>query len=451
MGGISQSSYPLTTQGHYEKIHINKIKIIDWLPSRTQFGDIVSLAKSIKERGDVEVPIKVRKCDDGFYELVWGRRRLEAAKIAGLTEISCIVEVLDDKDIFLKNTLENLHRKDKNVIEEAELFAVWKQKFGLSYESLSESLGIDKKYIYNRISLLSLPEDLRNLIKNDPNNRFGVYHGLLLLKLKDRALQEKLGREVIEKNLTTRQLEARIREIENSLNSLHYDDIKHDRGSEPVYYDITLPLSTKITNPMFPRPKIIKCRRRKNLINIQILEIPSHFGTHIDLPQKFHKQAPSLQQMPLEKFMGHGAVLNTPKEENEPITLHDIRNNEVKIFENDIVFFYTGWAKRYGTKSYIRHPYLTTHLVYWLVQKKVKLIGIDTPTIETPYHLRGNRFDYPLHKILSSHNILVVESLGDMAMLAGKRAYIYALPVYFEGADSCLVKVIARLFQPITV
>jgi ParB family chromosome partitioning protein len=56
------------------------------------------LARSLKFKGDVDVPLKVRPVGRGRYELIWGYRRLTAAKLAGLERISCIVEEVDDEE-----------------------------------------------------------------------------------------------------------------------------------------------------------------------------------------------------------------------------------------------------------------------------------------------------------------------------------------------------------------
>jgi len=432
------------------KIDVNKIRYIPWLPERTELGDVVSLARSIQRRGDVDVPIKVRKTNDGYYELVWGKRRVEAAKLAGVTELTCIVEDLSDEEVFRQHVIENMYRKEKNCIEEAEFFAEWKRRFNVTYELIAQSLGIDKKYVYNRVALLSLSQKLREKIKQDSNNRFGVYHGLLLLKLKDKALQEKLGMEVIEKGLTTRELEKKIEEIEKgcSVQTPPKDEESDEHGSRVTYVDITLPLSERIRNPLFPPPKIKRIRikkQRRRLINIQKIVLPTHVGTHIDSPHQFIKNGMKLEQFPLERFIGRGVVLHTSKQENEPIRLSDIKQNVVKIFEGDIVFFYTGWAKKYGTEKYTHHPYLSTDVVYWLIEKKAKLVGVDTPTIEKPYNMREKGFNYPLHRLLLSNNILIIEGLGDMEMLAGKRVYVYAMPVVIKEADSYLVRVVAKV------
>jgi ParB family chromosome partitioning protein len=149
-----------------QKIDVTTISLIDWLPERVDMGDIVSLARSIKKKGDVDVPIKVRRTDTGAYELIWGRRRLEAAKLAGISKISCIVENnASDEEVFRQHAVENLHRQEKNCIEEAEFFEAWKRRLNTTYDKIAQILGLDSKYVYNRTALLSLPVSLRKKLK----------------------------------------------------------------------------------------------------------------------------------------------------------------------------------------------------------------------------------------------------------------------------------------------
>mgnify|MGYP001097155024 CR=1 FL=1 len=446
-----------------QKIDINRIRLIEWLPEREEIGDIVSLTRSIQSKGDVDVPIKVRKTPTGEYELIWGRRRLDAAKLAGLRKITCIVEDnISDEEVFRQHAIENLHRLEKNCIEEAEFFEAWRQRLNTTYESIAQKLGINEKYVYNRVALLSLPNKLREKIKKDPNRSFGVYHGLLLLKIKDKKLQEELGFEVIKEQMSTRELKVKIENLlkTSKKESLLSDEKFHDKKSlfagpkfqsNSVYefFDLTLPFSEKLVNPLFPPMRIkVKQNKRSNLIRkVQVLMFSTHTGTHMDSPHEFIKGGKRIEELPLERFIRRGVILNTPKHENEPIKISDVRENDVRILEKDMVLFYTGWAEKYGTERYLYHPYISEELASWLIKRKVDLIGIDTPTIEKPLHLRKNNFNYPLHRFLFENDVLIVEGLGDMQKLTGRRVTVYVMPIVFTGANSYPVKVLARVIK----
>ena len=89
-----------------------KIKVEDIIPNtyqpRKYFDEdaLNELAQSIGQHGIIQ-PLTVRKCGE-FYELVAGERRLRASKIAGLTEVPCILVDMTDVESAQVALLENL-------------------------------------------------------------------------------------------------------------------------------------------------------------------------------------------------------------------------------------------------------------------------------------------------------------------------------------------------------
>jgi ParB family chromosome partitioning protein len=158
------------------------------------------------------VPIKVRRRRTGDYELVWGHRRLYADELAGLSEISALVEDMVEEEVLRQQIVENLCRMDKMPIEEAEIFETWSKRFNRSYEEIARKLGLRREYIYNRVELLKLTPDVRTLLKtiSSDTNRFWLYHARLLLKVKDPRLQYQLALETVRHGLISRELMKRI-------------------------------------------------------------------------------------------------------------------------------------------------------------------------------------------------------------------------------------------------
>ena len=100
------------------QIHIDKIHPSP-NPIRKTWdeGKMEELAQSIKERG-VIVPIKIRPNGDG-YEVVYGHRRVEAARRAGLVEMPAIVEGVDDTEALIQALIENVQREDMAINDKA--------------------------------------------------------------------------------------------------------------------------------------------------------------------------------------------------------------------------------------------------------------------------------------------------------------------------------------------
>ncbi|MEA4965505.1 MAG: ParB/RepB/Spo0J family partition protein [Oscillospiraceae bacterium] len=110
------------------------------------------LAASIVQYGILQ-PLTVRR-KDGGYELVAGERRLRAARLAGLTEVPCIVMALDEEQSGMLALVENLQRRDLDFIEEAEGLARLMRLYGLSQEQAAMRVGKSQSAVANKLRLL---------------------------------------------------------------------------------------------------------------------------------------------------------------------------------------------------------------------------------------------------------------------------------------------------------
>ena len=111
---------------------------------------------------------------------------------------------------------------------------------------------------------------------------------------------------------------------------------------------------------------------------------------------------------------------------------------------DDIVLIDTGWAAHFGTGLYDRHPSLSVDAAQWLVDQHVKLVGLDTPTPDLPVDRRPDGFDWPVHHVLLSHGVLIVEHLTGLTELAGQRIEAFVLPLRIQGSDGSPVRAVAR-------
>lgn len=136
------------------------------------------LAASIVQYGVLQ-PLTVRRKENG-YELVAGERRLRAAKLAGLTEVPCIVMALDEEQSGMLALVENLQRRDLDFIEEAEGLARLMRLYGLSQEQAAMRVGKSQSAVANKLRLLRhSPKILDELRSHHLSER----HARALLKL----------------------------------------------------------------------------------------------------------------------------------------------------------------------------------------------------------------------------------------------------------------------------
>ena len=196
-----------------------KISISSIVPNKNQPRKLFEkealeeLKNSIKERGIIQ-PLIVRKSDDqeDKFELIAGERRWQAAQSAGLHEVPVVIIEADNLKSLELAIIENVQRKDLNPVEEAESYNNLIQNFGYDHEKVSQFIGKSRSHISNSIRLLSLPEKILDLIRN---NKISQGHAKVLVGLENALL---LADKIIKKKLSVRQLESIVRLFKNGSN-----------------------------------------------------------------------------------------------------------------------------------------------------------------------------------------------------------------------------------------
>ena len=128
---------------------------------RTNVGDLSELKDSIEAKGVLE-PLLVRPVAGGRYRIIAGERRFRAAMEAGLAEVPCIELRVSDSEVLEIALIENLHRKDLHPFEEAEGFAGLAERHGYTQQQIASAIGKSRVSITEAMSLLDIPEDLRD-------------------------------------------------------------------------------------------------------------------------------------------------------------------------------------------------------------------------------------------------------------------------------------------------
>ena len=196
----------------------NKISISSIVPNRFQPRKsfekeaLNDLTNSIKERGIIQ-PLIVRKSDDqdNKFELIAGERRWQAAQSAGLHEVPVVVIKADNLKSLELAIIENVQRKDLNSIEEAESYQNLIDNFGYDQEKVSQFIGKSRSHISNSIRLLSLPEKIIDMIRN---NKISQGHAKILVGLENALL---LAEKIIKKKLSVRQTESLVKILKNGI------------------------------------------------------------------------------------------------------------------------------------------------------------------------------------------------------------------------------------------
>ena len=173
-----------------------------------------ALADSIAAYGVLQ-PIIVRESADipDFYEIIAGERRWRAAKMAGLTEIPCVVFDGDELKAAQVALIENVQREDLNPVEEAMGYGALIEKFGMTQEEVAKQVGKSRVAVTNMLRLLDLPAEVLEMLRTGD---LSAGHARALLGLADEDLRIDVANRILQRNLSVREVEALVNRLKNA-------------------------------------------------------------------------------------------------------------------------------------------------------------------------------------------------------------------------------------------
>ena len=201
------------------------------------------LTNSIRARGIIQ-PIIVRPSSDNIdqFEIVAGERRWQAAQYAGLHEVPVVIINVDNLKTLEFAIVENVQRKDLNPIEEAEGYKRLIDEFSYDQDKVSKFIGKSRAHISNCLRLLTLPQEIIELIIDE---KLSQGHAKILVGLDNAVL---LAKKIISKKLSVRQTEGLVRVLKS-----------YSRGSsnrkDPNILNLEEELSNKIGMRVFVKNK----------------------------------------------------------------------------------------------------------------------------------------------------------------------------------------------------
>jgi ParB family chromosome partitioning protein len=195
-----------------EAVHVlplDRLQRGRYQPRRTGIDDsndqqLTELVDSIRTLGIIE-PIAVRPAptDSSHYEILAGDRRWRAARLAGLTQVPVVVHSVDDVTAAAMALVENLQRQELNPLDEATAIQRLLSEFRLSQVQVGSLLGKSKSVISRTLGLLSLAEEVQQLVRN---NQLEAGHARLLINLPEKE-QLRLAKQIVEQGWSVRELE----------------------------------------------------------------------------------------------------------------------------------------------------------------------------------------------------------------------------------------------------
>lgn len=196
--------------GAVAELNIDFIEANPFQP-RADFDEnaLNELAESIKVQGVIQ-PVTVRKMGRDKYQLISGERRLRASKLAGLKTIPVYIRVANDEQMLEMALIENTHREGLNAIEVALSYQRLIEECNITQEQLSEKVGKDRSTVTNFLRLLKLPPEVQVALRD---GFISMSQARSIINIDDKAKQLIILKEIIDKDLSVRQVEELVRSL----------------------------------------------------------------------------------------------------------------------------------------------------------------------------------------------------------------------------------------------
>lgn len=165
-------------------------------------SSIEELARSIRESGILQPILVVH--EGNKYKIIVGERRWRAAQKAGLQKIPVLIRTIPEEHQLEMSLIENLHREDLNPLEIALGYKKMVEELNYSQQEVADKVGKDRTSVTNTLRLLHLPQEIQDLLAE---GMISMGHARALLGLEDPELQISLARQMIQDNLSVREVE----------------------------------------------------------------------------------------------------------------------------------------------------------------------------------------------------------------------------------------------------
>jgi arylformamidase len=211
----------------------------------------------------------------------------------------------------------------------------------------------------------------------------------------------------------------------------------------PKLIDLSHPLEHGQLNfPFDPKISVVVHNTVASIgYNMTQISMATHQGTHLDVPFHFYDDGKTIDQMPLDRFYGPACLIDlapgTFLPARTPITLDMLRPHAAKFQPGAKLIYRTGWDRTFGTpECFSDFPTLTLEAARWIAERKIGLLGMDTPTPSTEWkevHLAL------LHKDVE---IVIVEGLTNLDKLP-ERFTFAGFSLNIKGRDGSPIRAVA--------
>jgi len=191
----------------FENLGIETINVEQGIRQIIDKETLDELVVSIRQHGILQ-PLVVEPGEEGRYNLQIGKRRMAAARLAGLEKVPAMIldRKLGAKESLARRLVENIHREDLDPIDEAEAYSKLRD-MGTKVSAIARLVGKERTYVSHSMRLLKLHPKVREAVRHHTLHRD---HALALLRLEPYQ-QTALAKEVMEEGLTMVETRNRVR------------------------------------------------------------------------------------------------------------------------------------------------------------------------------------------------------------------------------------------------
>lgn len=209
--------------------------------------------------------------------------------------------------------------------------------------------------------------------------------------------------------------------------------------------DLSHPLAHGQLNfPFDPKISVVVHNTVESIgYNITEISMSTHQGTHLDAPFHFYNDGRTLDRMTLDQFYGKASLVDLAPggrlEPKTPLTVDMFAAHEHKFFEGAKVIYRTGWDHMFGNPAFFSDfPTLTLEAAQWMADRRIGMIGMDTPTPSTDWK--------ECHLILLAPEveIVIVEGLTRLEELPDEFTFI-GFPMNIQGRDGSPIRAVAAV------
>jgi len=209
--------------------------------------------------------------------------------------------------------------------------------------------------------------------------------------------------------------------------------------------DLTMTLSQDIeVFPGYPKPIIHKWTTvKEDGYYSNMIFLVEHSGTHMDSPAHFIEGAPTIDKLPLDKFIARGIALDfSDKGPGGVVFERDVESElnrlGVEPGRGWYILFRFGWDRVKG-EDWIRYPVISDGVAEMLRSIGVEGIGMDTPSPDNA--------PFNVHKILLPESIVIIENMAGLENVVNRVFELMVFPLKISGGSASPVRAVARLSE----